>query len=252
MPAFYPHNLNKKVSISGISITTVNKEEIIDVLIGFAAGDCIRTAFYLNAHCLNVAFKDAEYKRILQNANLVYAGGKGIVWASWFLGSPLTERVNILDFFDMLVIELKDKKTSIYLLGCEESIVQKAAENLRKKGLNIIGAKNGFFEETEERDIIHEINRLKPDILMVGMGVPRQEKWIDRHLNELDVNLCWGVGAVFDWFSGYRKRAPKWMVNCGLEWLHRLYQQPKRLWKRYLVGNPIFIYRVLKYKITKG
>jgi N-acetylglucosaminyldiphosphoundecaprenol N-acetyl-beta-D-mannosaminyltransferase len=118
---------------------------------------------------------------------------------------------------------------------------------LREKGLAIVGSRDGFFDEAEE-DAVREINKLKPNILMVGMGTPKQEKWIYNHLNELDVNLCWGVGAAFEWLSGYRKRAPRWMVECGFEWLYRLYQQPKRLWKRYLVGNLVFIYHVLHWK----
>ena len=136
-------------------------------------------------------------------------------------------------------------------MGGKSHIVKKTEEALKGEGLKIIGSKNGFFDKTEEKEIIREINILKPDILMVGMGVPKQEKWIDRHLQELDVNLCWALGAAFDWLSGQRKRAPRWMIKCGFEWIHRLYQQPKRLWKRYLIGNLVFIYYVLSWKIRE-
>ena len=137
-------------------------------------------------------------------------------------------------------------------MGGELHIVKKAEEALKKKGLRIVGSRDGFFSKAEEKEIIREINALKPDILMVGMGMPKQEKWIHGHLHELDVHLCWGVGAAFDWFSGQRKRAPLWMINCGFEWLHRLYQQPKRLWKRYVFGNAVFIYRIVKWKVIHG
>lgn len=206
---------------------------------------------YFNAHCLNVSFNDHEYKKILRSADLVYAGGQGIVWASRFLGMPLPERVNILDFFDKLAKQLTGRKISIYLLGGEKNIVKNTEAVLRKKGLDIAGARRGFFTQEEEKDIIREINALRPDILMVGMGVPKQEKWICGHLDELDVSLCWAVGAAFEWISGYRKRAPKWMIRFSLEWLHRLYQQPRRLWSRYLLGNFLFIYRVLRLKLKK-
>lgn len=204
---------------------------------------------YLNAHCVNVSFSDKEYRDILNKADLVYAGGKGVVWAAGFLGIPLPQRLNILDFFDTLAVLLRRNNIGLYLLGGSEEVAQKAAQELHRKGINVIGARNGFFTEQEEPAIINEINRLRPHILMVGMGVPKQEKWIYNHLKELDVNLCWAVGAAFDWLSGQRSRAPAWMVGCGLEWLHRFLQQPGRLWKRYLIGNPLFCGRVCAWKI---
>lgn len=243
--------MNKKISLLGIKINSLTREEIITALLEFAKGDRLTTAFYLNAHCVNVACSDGEYRSILNKSDLVYAGGQGVVWASRFLDSPLPERVNILDFFDILVKGLRDKKITIYLLGGEPQVVKKTEEVLKKKGLEIVGSRDGFFDKTEETEVIRQINTLRPDILMVGMGIPKQEKWIYSHLNELDVNLCWAVGAAFEWICGYRRRAPVWMIKCGLEWLHRLYQQPKRLWKRYLVGNFIFVYHIVKYKLKR-
>lgn len=231
-----------------IKIGVLTLDEIVNKVLEFAVAEKHGFITYFNAHCLNVSFNDQEYKKILKSADLVYAGGQGIVWASRFLGTPLPERVNILDFFDMLVPELKNKNITIYLLGGMEGVVRNTEVELEKKGLKIIGKRNGFFDEKEDKDIVREINTLKPDILIVGMGVPKQEKWIYEHLEELDVNLCWGVGAAFEWLSGYRKRAPKWMVDFGLEWLHRLYQEPIRLWKRYVFGNIIFIYHVINWR----
>lgn len=239
--------MNNKISFLGININVLTKEQIINILLNFSENKGIKTAFYLNAHCINVAYRDEDYRSILNRADLVYAGGQGVVWAARFLGTPLPERINILDFFDILVPELKDRKITIYLLGGREGTVKKTEEVLKGKGLRIVGKRSGFFAKSEEQEIIQEINALKPNILMVGMGVPKQEKWVYNHINMLNVNLCWSVGAAFDWLSGQRKRAPRWMSKFGLEWLHRLCQQPKRLWKRYLLGNLIFVYRVIKY-----
>ncbi|MBU4468310.1 MAG: WecB/TagA/CpsF family glycosyltransferase, partial [Candidatus Omnitrophica bacterium] len=219
-------------------------------ILEYALADKNKFITYLNAHCLNTALIDNEYKRILQKADLVYAGGQGVVWAARFLGAPLPERVNILDFFEILVPELKDRKITIYLLGGRKGTVKKTEEVLKSKGLRIVGSRDGFFAKSEERELLQEINSLKPNILMVGMGVPKQEKWIADNINALNVNLCWAVGAVFDWLSGQRKRAPCWMIKFGLEWLHRLWQQPERLWKRYLLGNFIFIRHILNYKLN--
>ena len=244
--------MNKKISFLGIGINVLSREEIINTLLGLAKEGRQRTAIYLNAHCVNISFTDFEYREILEKADLVYAGGQGVVWASRFLGAPLPERINILDFFDSLAEELSKRQITVYFLGNKSDIVKKAEDALKSKGLKVVGSKCGFFNKDEEVEIIKEINALQPNILMVGMGIPRQEKWIQAHIHELNVNLCWAVGAAFDWLSGKRKRAPRWMIECGLEWLHRLCQQPKQLWKRYLIGNIIFIYHVLKWKIVHG
>lgn len=243
--------MNKRISFLGIEVGVLTKKEIVGLLLGFLKGDYPRTVFYLNAHCVNIAHSDPDYRSVLNKADLVYAGGQGVVWAAKILGSPLPERVNILDFFDLLAKELRKTKLTIYLLGGRPRIVKKTEEVLKEKGLEIIGSRDGFFDKTEEPQIIREINNLKPHILMVGMGVPKQEKWIYSHLNELDVHLCWAVGGVFDLFAGRLKRAPRWVSNCGLEWLYLGLQNPKRLLRRYLLGNFLFVYRVLKYKFNK-
>lgn len=242
----------KAIEFLGIKVSAITKEEMVEKILEFALTGRQKMITYLNAHCVNVSFTDFEYREILKAADLVYAGGKGVVWASRLLSSGLSERVNILDFFDKLAKRLKDEKVNIYLLGAQQDVVEKASEELKSRGLIITGFHNGFFHKTEERNIINEINALKPNILIVGLGIPKQEKWIYRHLNELDVNLCWGVGAVFNNLSGKLKRAPQWMIDYGLEWLYRLYQEPKRLWKRYLFGNLLFIYRILKWRIKYG
>ncbi len=218
-------------------------------IIGLAKEKQTRTVFYLNAHCVNVSFEDSEYKHILQAADLVYADGQSIVWAARFLGVPLPGRASMGDFFDDMLKSLKKEEISVYLLGGREDTVKETESVLKAKKLKVVGCRHGFFDKSEEIEIIKEINILCPDILLVGMGVPRQEKWIQEHLDELNTGLCWAIGAAFDWLSGQRKRAPRFIINCGLEWLYRLCQQPKELWKRYLVGNFMFIYRIFEWKI---
>jgi len=237
--------------ILGIKVNSVTIKEIKNILLEFAAGSRIRTVFYLNAHCVNLACMDNEYKAILNKADLVHADGYGVVWASRFLGEALPERVNIMDFFDEFAKELIDRKISVYLLGGTPDVVKKAGEILLNAGLNIVGYKDGFFKETEELKILKEINALHPDILMVGMGSPKQEKWVFSHIEELDTNLCWAVGSTFELITGDRKRTPKWMSMHGLEWFYRLCQQPKRLCKRYIYGSLVFICRIFRYKFKK-
>jgi len=242
----------KAIDFLGIKVNAITKEEVVDKILEFALTDKHRIITYIDAQCVNIFFRDPEYKKIIKKMDLVCAGGVGVVWASKLFRNSLPERVNSLDYFDRLAEGLIEKKIKIYLLGGKPGVVQKAVDELKKRFSNlvIVGFHHGFFNEEQEDNIIKEINVLKPNILVVGMGVPRQEKWMYKQLNEADVNLFWAVGAAFNSLSGAFKRAPKWMISCGLEWLYRLYQEPNRLWKRYLVGNLVFIYRVLKYKIT--
>lgn len=238
------HNFQKS-SILGVNVSNITLEQIVGVLLDFSNEPATKTAFYLNAHCVNVSYSDSEYRHILNNSDLVYSGGQAIIWASRFLGRPLPERVNILDFFNSLVERLKENNTRIYLLGGKERVVKKTEVVLKGRGVNVVGSHHGYLSGKDQQEVVRSIKELRPDILMVGMGVPLQEKWIDRHKLELGVNLCWGVGAAFEWLSGERRRAPRWMIKSGLEWLHRLYQQPARLWRRYLIGNIVFTYHII-------
>lgn len=239
------------MNMLGIKVNPVTIREIKNILLEFATGNRIRTVFYLNAHCVNLACADEEYKAALNKADLVHADGQGVVWASGFLGEALPERVNVMDFFDEFAKELIGRKISIYLLGGAPGVVKRAGEILKNTGLNIVGYKDGFFKDTEEQEILKEINALQPDMLMIGMGSPKQEKWVIRHMGALDAKLCWAVGSTFELIAGARKRTPKWMSKHGLEWLYRLCQQPKRLCKRYAVGNLVFILRIFWDKVKK-
>jgi len=239
----------RKMNFLGIKIDVLRRTEVVNKIVEFALTDKTKFITYLHAHCVNIASSDYAYRSILNNSDGVYADGQGVVWASRFLGIPLPERVNVMDFFDSLAPRLRDEKITIYLLGGTLEVVKKAAEALKKRELKIIGSRSGFFDKTGEEEIIREINRLRPNILMLGMGVPKQEKWFHDHRSELDVNLCWAVGGAFKLLSGRLRRAPGWMINGGLEWLYVGLQDFNRLCTRYLLGNPLFIYRVLKYKL---
>ena len=243
---------NRKLDFLGVKINALTKDELVEKILEFAFLGKRKTITYLNAHCANVAFNDREYKKLLNLSDIIHADGMSIVWASLFLGRPLPERVNISDFSDKLFKKIIEKRINIYFLGSREEVVYKAVENLRKKYrlISVAGFHHGYFTDLEEKEIIKEINGLRPNILIIGMGVPKQEKWIFKHLNELEVNLCWSAGSgMFDNLSESIKDAPRWMAHIGLEWLHKLCQEPKRLWKRYLIGNFLFVYRVLEWKI---
>jgi N-acetylglucosaminyldiphosphoundecaprenol N-acetyl-beta-D-mannosaminyltransferase len=138
---------------------------------------------------------------------------------------------------------------SLYLLGSEPGAAREAARRLRRwhPDLDVVGAHHGYFEaDTPHNDrVLEDINACRPNILLVGMGSPKQELWVDRYADRLDVDILWTVGALFDYVSGRVPRAPRWVADNGLEWIFRLGIEPQRMWRRYLLGNPVFLSRVV-------
>lgn len=206
-----------------------------------------KTFFYVNAHCLNIAAKDSQYKKILQHASLVYSGGLGPVLASRIVGQGLPERTPTPDFIDKVFATAQKKGWSIYLLGTKEKSLVKAVSRIKEKfpRINIVGYHHGYFSKEEEGKVIEDIHAKQPTIVIVGMGTPRQEKFMAENIYRINAQAFWAVGALFDVISGELPRAPVWMQSLGLEWLFRLFQEPQRLWRRYIIGNTIFIVRVL-------
>lgn len=238
------------VNFLGIKVSNLTVDGFIARLLEYTQAGRRKVVTYLNAHCANISFSDPEYKRILTAADIVYADGMSIVWGSRFLRDPLPERINDLDFFDRLCGEIRKRQIGLYLLGGRPGVAELAAERLKIKhpGIRISGTHHGFFSEEEAGAVIDGINASGTGLLIVGMGAPTQEKWVWRYLDSLQVNACWCVGTLED-LAGLFKRAPRWMIDAGLEWLYRFYLEPARLWKRYLIGNPAFIYRLAMFKI---
>lgn len=202
---------------------------------------------------------DTELRNVLAEADLIGADGVPIVWASRMIGQPLPGRVNGTDLMEALFEAAAEKGFRLYLLGARQHVIENAVNQLKQKypRLNVVGYRNGYFNSVvEEQQVVKEINKAKPDILMLGMGTPMKEKWVKRHKEVLQVPIIHGVGGSFDIVGGITKRAPKWMQRHGLEWLFRLFQEPRRMWKRYLVTNSIFIWLVFKawldYRLRKS
>ena len=203
---------------------------------------------YLNAHCSNLAARDAEYRAAVNRFGLVYADGQGVVWGSRALGAPVPERVNAGDFIPDFCRLCASEGIRLFLLGSYEGVPERAAQTWSKAapGLTVAGTRHGFFTPEEEESVAAQINAARPNILIVGMSAPRQELWTLRWAQRLHVPVIWCVGALFEYFSDTRLRAPVWMRRAGLEWLFRLALEPRRLWRRYLVGNARFVWRVLR------
>lgn len=205
--------------------------------------------FFLNAHCFNLAQKDREYFDILNSCDYLLNDGIGIKIASKIEKLVLKKNLNGTDFIPEIAEMAAKKGYKIFLLGAKDGIAEEAAVKLKEKfeGLQIAGVHSGYGLD---ESVLEMINNSKPDILIAGMGVPMQEKWIRENKSKLgSVKLFVGGGAILDFLSQRIRRAPLLMRKIGLEWLFRLCLEPGRLWRRYLVGNFLFFYYILVLKL---
>lgn len=233
----------------GVPLAACTTREFIDWLVEQSTSrERAHPAFitYINAWCSNVSEHDPEYNQLLRQADLVYADGQAIVWASRILGDPVPERVNAADFILDFCRAAAARGVTIYALGSPEGVARKATERFQQQipSLKIVGSHSGYFPD--HKAMTAEIAAAGADLLIVGMGVPLQEKWVAANLSECGVRAIWCVGAMFEYFADYRARAPEWVRRAGLEWAFRLILEPSRLWRRYVIGNSVFLWRVAR------
>jgi len=217
-----------------------------------------RKIYFVNPDCFNKTFSPAmaDYKAILSESNpedWIFADGIGINIAVDMLGYPKNENINGTDLLPRLIELAADNDFSLFLLGAKEGIAVAMKENLISQypDLQIKGTQHGYFDwDTESADIVQNINDLKVDILLVAFGAPHQERWIEKWSPHLNCSLVIGVGGLFDFYSGRIKRAPRWLRDIGLEWVFRLLMEPRRMFKRYIIGNPLFLRHVRKIQMT--
>jgi N-acetylglucosaminyldiphosphoundecaprenol N-acetyl-beta-D-mannosaminyltransferase len=246
-----------QVKILNIVIDNLNSGavlEIIDNLIKRRRNGFLVTA---NTDHMMKLQKDADFKDAYNNASLVLADGMPLIWASKFLGTPLKEKISGSDLFPLLCETASRKGYSLFFLGGREGAAEKTADVFRNKfpNIRIVGVYSppfGFENNLNENyKITQMIKVAKPDILFVGLGAPKQEKWIFKHKNLYEVPVSIGIGASFEFVSGFVRRAPVWMQKCGLEWSWRILMEPKRLWRRYLIDDMQFFWLILKQKLKR-
>lgn len=238
--------VDKKIfTILGVNIRSSCIGTILDELIDSIHKKQIKLVAFANAHTLNIAYDNKEYKKTLKKF-LVLNDGVGVDIASKLLyKESFEENLNGTDFMPSFFDALPSG-TKLYFLGSVEKNIQLAAEKFINAypDLNLVGRHNGYF--TNDSHIINTINKTNPDILIVGFGNPLQEFWIEKNSTKINATLFIGVGAFFDFYSEEIKRAPRMVRKLHLEWLFRLLLEPKRLGKRYILGNFLFIFRILK------
>lgn len=232
-----------RIKLLGIDIFAIRMESVLDVV-----NEHIANRERLLIGVVNVAKivnmrKDPELRQSLEEADLVLADGAPVVWLSRMLRQPLPERVAGIDLMFKLLKEANDKHHNVYFLGARPEVLRKVVNTVRTDypGIRIAGFRDGYFDENQEQSVAQGIKDSRADILFVAISPPQKEIFLRSWRNFMNVPVCHGVGGSFDVLAGVTRRAPRLMRKCGLEWLYRLIQEPRRMWKRYLITNSIFI-----------
>jgi N-acetylglucosaminyldiphosphoundecaprenol N-acetyl-beta-D-mannosaminyltransferase len=241
-----------RIKLFDIEIDNVTLQEAVEVILDRLDGDTPTQISFVNADCVNIACRNAEYLEALQQSDLVFADGIGVRLAGDVLGQPVRENVNGTDLFPLLAAALAGGGKRVYLLGGRPGVADGVAEWLAENhpGVVVAGCRNGYFSGDEEDQVIEDIRRSGADLVLVAFGAPRQELWIRRCLPRLGAKVVIGVGGLLDFFSGRIRRAPRWVRKLGMEWCYRMYQEPRRLWRRYLVGNVVFLARLASMRLA--
>ena len=209
----------------------------------------------VNAHCLNLCYEDPALRAFFNGAEVVFCDGAGVMLAARILGHRIPQRITYADWAWRLAAFAEEEGFSLFFLGARPGVARAAAEKLKERHpeLRIMGVHHGYFDHSagspESEAVVREINAGAPDILLVGLGMPPQERWLMENRSRLDVGAALTGGAVFDYVSGRLSRGPGLLTGNGFEWLARLFAEPRRLWRRYLLGNPLFLLRVFRERI---
>lgn len=236
------------VPFFGVDICALSMAQTVDAVQELMLNHGQAQHGVVNAAKIVAMQRDRGLGRILRQCDMVSADGQSVVWASRLLGRALPERVTGIDLMAELLKSCEQHGHSVYFVGAKPDVLEKfvAAVRRRYPALRIAGHHHGYFDEQQSRLLVGRIRRSAPDLLFVGMDTPRKEYWLSRNLNKLHVPFSMGVGGAFDVWAGRTRRAPRWVQSLGLEWLFRLAQDPRRLWRRYLVDNAVFVFLVAK------
>ena len=231
-----------------IDVQTAPPAELLRRILGFARDGRRHRVSYVNAHVLNQANRDSSLRSALQGSDLVYCDGYGVRLAARIIGLPVPHRMTGADWVWGVAGLCQESGLSLYLLGSHPGSAADAAVALRRwyPRLDVRGTHHGYFDVGSQHSerVLEDIADKQPDILLVGMGTPLQERWVEHYFSRIEAPVVWTVGALFDYLSHRVPRAPHWLADNGLEWVFRLALEPRRMWRRYLLGNPAFLTRV--------
>jgi N-acetylglucosaminyldiphosphoundecaprenol N-acetyl-beta-D-mannosaminyltransferase len=245
-----------EVNILNTKFHKVTVHQLIEYIVENAKVERKTIVGNVNVRAMNFAQELSWYRDFLNRADLVFCDGFGVLLGARLLGYSLqsVHRMTAPDFIDDLALVCQEQNVSIFLLAGQPGVVEKAITQLKAIAPNLrIQGHHGHFDKSgkENDEVIQKINSFKPDILYVGFGMPLQERWILDNLNKIESRVFLPLGACLDFYTNTVYRGPRWLTDNGFEWLTRLFTEPSRLWDRYIVGNPLFFYRILKQRISK-
>ena len=239
----------------GVGVDPLTVEELQAEIGHLVRGSRRALVLNVNAHCLNLCYEDAALRAFFNGAEVVFCDGAGVMLAARVLGRRVPERITYADWAWHLAAFAAAEGFSLYFLGGRPGVARAAAQKLNERhpDLEIAGVRHGYFDHAagspENEAVVEEINAAAPDILLVGLGMPLQERWLMENGGRIDAGAILTGGAVFDYVSGRLNRGPRLLTTSGFEWLARLIAEPRRLWRRYLLGNPLFLFRVLRQRL---
>ena len=247
----------ERVNVLEVGVDPVSVAELHARILGIVRDGEHALVLHVNAHGLNLCYRDPALRSFFNTAPLVFSDGAGVVLAARILGKHLPERITYADWAWQLASFAERENLSLFFLGAQPGVAERAAARLKERypNLNIVGTHHGYFDHDpgapENEAVLRKINASRPDILLVGFGMPLQEHWLRQNWDQIDAHVALTGGAVFDYVSGELTRGARILTSNGFEWLARLFIEPKRLWRRYVIGNPLFLLRVLKQRLTK-
>ena len=247
---------NSSVAILGVDVDSVCASDLLDRIDQTIQGGGKAVLQYANVHALNLGCQHQWFREFLNRADIVYADGQGVRLGAWLLGQNLPERIVLTTWVWDIARLCEERGYSVFLLGSTAEVVESAARRAvqRFPKLRIVGTHHGYFAKNglASDEVVRTIESAAPDVLLVGFGMPLQEQWVRDNMERLRAHVIMTAGSCFDYMAGVKPVCPVWFSNAGFEWLFRLVQEPRRLFARYIIGNPLFVLRVLEQRFSRN
>jgi exopolysaccharide biosynthesis WecB/TagA/CpsF family protein len=241
------------IEILGVPFARLGRADAVDAIESLYEREAPAFIAFANSHSLNLAAANPSYKEVLRRADLVLNDGKGVMIAAHIKGARFPADLNGNAMSPLILERAAARGWPVYFLGGRRGVAERAAKRLtnRLPALVVAGVSDGYFDPSDEGRVIGDIKRSEAGVLMVAFGNPVQEYWLDRKLASTGARIGLGVGAFFDFQAGEVPRAPDSLNRVGLEWAYRLAKEPRRLWRRYLLGHPLFLARVVRESVYR-
>lgn len=238
--------IHKRLDILGVRVSDLTTTEFLALLAEGLKHNRLRTVFYANAHSINLSFSVPGFREILNAADIIYADGIGLELAARHQGLRIRENLTGTDFLPKILKWASENGAPVYFLGGSSDVILLAARQAIREfeSLRLLGYHHGYFKDSQA--VLEEVNAGEPSILFVGLGSPLQETWVYENRHRLNAQVVVTVGGFFDFYSRCTRRAPVWLRRMRLEWLFRLLQNPVKMFGRYFVGIPLFLWRVFR------